>query len=215
MHGAGFASTRADRRNMNDAPIKVAVLLSGSGTTLQNLIDQIAAKQLEAQIELVIASRDGVVGITRAQAAKLPVKIIARKSFADRATFSNAVFEAIDAAKVDLVCLAGWLSLLDVPARWLGRIMNIHPSLLPKFGGVGMYGHRVHEAVLAANETVSGCTVHYVDNTCDGGPMILQRRCEVLPNDTPTTLAARVFEEERIAYPEAIRQHVQTHGKAW
>lgn len=194
---------------MNDAPIKLAVLLSGSGTTLQNLIDQIAAGQLNATIELVIASRDGIAGITKASNAKLPVKIIARKSFADRASFSVAVFEAIDEANVGLVCLAGWLSLLDVPPHWLGRIMNIHPSLLPKFGGVGMYGHRVHEAVLAAGETVSGCTVHYVDNTCDGGPIILQRRCEVLPNDTPTTLAARVFEEEKIAYPEAIRGHVR------
>jgi folate-dependent phosphoribosylglycinamide formyltransferase PurN len=115
------------------------------------------------------------------------------------------VFELIDSASVDLVCLGGWLCLLEIPERWEGRMMNIHPALLPSFGGKGMYGRHVHEAVLAARCRVSGCTVHFVDATYDTGPIILQRTCPVLENDTPQTLAARVSEEEKIAYPQAIQ----------
>lgn len=187
------------------ARLRLAVLLSGSGTTLQNLVDQIAAGQLDASIEQVIASRPGLRGIDRAHKANLPCKVIDRRSYADLATFSREVFAPIDAAKVDLICMAGWLCLLDVPQRYLGRTMNIHPALLPSFGGKGMFGHHVHEAVLAHGCKVSGCTVHFVDNTYDTGPIIVQRTCPVLETDTPETLAQRVFEEEKIAYPQAIR----------
>jgi folate-dependent phosphoribosylglycinamide formyltransferase PurN len=106
---------------------------------------------------------------------------------------------------VDLICLAGWLSLLIIPPQYAGRIINIHPSLLPSFGGRGMYGHRVHQAVLDAGCKVSGCTVHFVDATYDTGPIIVQRACPVLEADAADELAHRVFEEEKIAYPQAIR----------
>ncbi len=185
--------------------ITLTVLASGSGTTLQNLIDLIAAGRLNARIVLFIASRPGIKAIDRARLAGIPAHIVERKPYTSPEPFSDDVFKLIDAANPDLVCCAGWLSKLVIPARWLGRIMNIHPALLPKFGGKGMFGHHVHEAVLAHGCKVSGCTVHFVDDQYDAGPIILQRTCPVLEGDTPDTLAARVFEEEKLAYPEAIR----------
>ncbi|HVT87310.1 MAG TPA: phosphoribosylglycinamide formyltransferase [Tepidisphaeraceae bacterium] len=186
-------------------PIKLAVLISGSGATLQNLIDLIAARQLNASISLVIASRPGIAGIDRAHRANLSCEVVERRQFADAGAFSRRVFDLIDLARVDLVCLAGWLSLLEIPKKWEGRVMNIHPALLPDFGGKGMYGHHVHEAVLATGGKQSGCTVHFVDNHYDNGPIILQRSCSVERGDSPESLARRVFEEEKIAYPQAIR----------
>jgi len=190
---------------MTHGPINLAVLVSGSGTTLQNLIDAIASRQLDARIGLVIGSRPDIRALDRARAAGIPAHVVDRRQFPDLASFSRRVFELIDAAGVDLVCLAGWLCLLEIPARWQGRVMNIHPALLPSFGGKGMYGRRVHEAVLAHGCKVSGCTVHFVDQNYDSGPIILQRTCPVLEDDTPDTLARRVFEQEKIAYPQAIR----------
>jgi formyltetrahydrofolate-dependent phosphoribosylglycinamide formyltransferase len=190
---------------MPDKPLKLAVLLSGSGTTLQNLIDEIAAGRLDAEIRLVVGSRPGLKGLARAAAARLPNFIVDRRDFDDTAAFSRQVFSLCDAATADLVCLAGWLCLLDVPQRYAGRAMNIHPALLPAFGGKGMFGAKVHRAVLDHGCKVSGCTVHFVDNTYDTGPIILQRTCVVAEEDTPDTLAHRVFEQEKIAYPEAIR----------
>ncbi|WP_428937300.1 phosphoribosylglycinamide formyltransferase [Fontivita pretiosa] len=190
---------------MTHGPINLAVLVSGSGTTLQNLIDAIASRQLDARIRLVIGSRPDIQALDRARAAGIPAHVVDRRQFPDVASFSRRVFELIDAAGVDLVCLAGWLCLLEIPAQWQGRVMNIHPALLPSFGGKGMYGRRVHEAVLAHGCKVSGCTVHFVDQNYDTGPIILQRTCPVLEDDTPQTLARRVFEQEKIAYPQAIR----------
>jgi phosphoribosylglycinamide formyltransferase 1 len=185
--------------------IKLAVLVSGSGTTLQNFIDEIAAGRLDARVELVIGSGPGLRGIERAAAAGLRHDVVERSTFGDCESFSREVFERIDRAHVDLVCFAGWLCLLDLPPRYAGRTMNIHPALLPSFGGKGMYGLRVHQAVIEQGCKISGCTVHFVDNTYDTGPIIIQRACPVLNDDAPQTLAARVFEEEKIAYPEAIR----------
>ncbi|HTW95674.1 MAG TPA: formyltransferase family protein, partial [Tepidisphaeraceae bacterium] len=119
--------------------------------------------------------------------------------------FSEAIFSRIEASGAELVCLAGWLSLLKIPMKWSGRVMNIHPALLPSFGGAGMYGKKVHQAVLDHGCKVSGCTVHFVDEAYDAGPIILQRVCPVMEGDTAETLAHRVFEEEKIAYPEAIQ----------
>ena len=189
----------------SDQLLRLAVLLSGSGTTLQNLVDEIAAKRLHAEIRVVVGSRAGLKGLDRAAAAKLPSFVVDRRAFEDTAAFSKQVFSLCDDAGVDLVCLAGWLCLLDVPQRYLGRAMNIHPALLPSFGGHGMYGQRVHRAVLDHGCKVSGCTVHFVDNTYDTGPIIVQRTCAVLDDDTLESLAHRVFEEEKVAYPQAIR----------
>ncbi|MEA2711933.1 MAG: phosphoribosylglycinamide formyltransferase 1 [Phycisphaerales bacterium] len=191
---------------MASGPLNLAVLVSGSGTTLQNLIDQINARTLDARIGIVIGSRPELMGLKRAADAKLMNFVVDRRSFADTAAFSKAVFSLCDDAGVDLIVLAGWLCLLDVPEKYAGRVMNIHPALLPSpFGGKGMYGAKVHEAVLNHGCKVSGCTVHFVDAQYDNGPIIVQRVCEVRDDDTPQTLAARVFEEEKVAYPQAIR----------
>jgi phosphoribosylglycinamide formyltransferase-1 len=190
---------------MPDAPIRLAVLVSGSGTTLQNLLDGIAAGALDASVEIVIGSRPGLKGLQRAADAKLMNFAVDRSAYDECASFSMQVFTLIDDAGVDLVCLGGWLCLLDIPERYAGKVMNIHPALLPSFGGKGMYGRRVHQAVLEHGCKVSGCTVHFVDASYDTGPIIVQRTCSVRDDDTPESLAARVFEEEKVAYPEAIR----------
>ena len=128
-----------------------------------------------------------------------------RKEAGSLAEFSKQIFAHCRAANVDLVCLAGFMQLIEVPDDFLGRVMNIHPALIPAFCGKGYYGHHVHEAVLAYGAKVSGCTVHFVDNQYDHGPVILQRAVPVLDDETAETLAARVFKEECEAYPEAIR----------
>lgn len=185
-------------------PIRLAVLASGGGSTLQNLIDRIAAGRLAAAIALVIAGRPEIGAADRARAAGLPVEVIDARGFADVDAFSDRVFGAVRAADASLVCLAGWLRLLRVPPDFAGRVLNIHPALLPAFGGRGMYGRRVHEAVIAHGCRLSGCTVHVVDDAYDNGPIILQRACPVAPDDTPESLARRVFCLECDAYPEAI-----------
>jgi len=185
-------------------PISLAVLVSVSGTTLQNLLDRIAAGQLDAQVKLVIGSRPGLKGLERAAAAKVMNFVVNRGAFDECPDFSREVFSLCDDAGVELICLGGWLCLLDIPSRWTGKIMNIHPALLPCFGGKGMFGPRVHQAVLDHGCKLSGCTVHFVDNTYDTGPIILQRTVPVLEEDTPEDLAARVFQAECHALPEAI-----------
>jgi formyltetrahydrofolate-dependent phosphoribosylglycinamide formyltransferase len=186
-------------------PIRLAVLLSGSGTTLQNLIDRIADGRLQAEIDVVISNRSDAFGLERADAGGIPTAVVERADCSSREEFSRRIFDLCRQAKVDLVCLAGFLQLLPIPGDFAGRVMNIHPSLIPAFCGKGFYGHRVHEAALALGVKVSGCTVHFADNVYDHGPIILQRAVAVLDADTPESLAARVFDQECEAYPEAIR----------
>jgi formyltetrahydrofolate-dependent phosphoribosylglycinamide formyltransferase len=188
---------------------RLAVLVSGAGTTLQNLIERIADGSLDAQISIVIGSRPQLVGLQRASDAKLMNFVVDRRDYPEAAEFSRQVFKLIDDAGADLVALAGWLCLLEIPLKYAAKVINIHPALLPCFGGKGMYGRKVHEAVLEHGCKVSGCTVHFVDGQYDNGPIILQRTCAVAENDTPEALAARVFEEEKLAYPEAIRLFAQ------
>ena len=184
--------------------LRLGVLLSGGGRTLLNILEEIKAGNLDAEVAVVIASRD-CKGVERSKAAGLDVQLVAYKQMPDTATYSARLAEILDAARADLVIQAGFLSLWEIPARYEGRVMNIHPALLPSFGGHGMYGHHVHEAVLAAGCKVSGCTVHFVTNEYDAGPIIVQRAVPVLEGDDADTLAARVFAQECIAYPEAIR----------
>jgi len=188
-------------------PIRLGVLLSGGGRTLENVLAEIDGGRLAglAEVVTVIASRPGIRGIDIGQAAGIPVHLIRRKEYEEVDAYSEAMARVLDDARVDLVCQAGFLSYWIVPDRYAGRVMNIHPALLPSFGGKGMYGHHVHEAVLARGCRVSGCTVHFVNNEYDAGPIILQRPVRAWAEDTPDTLAARVFREECIAYPEAIR----------
>jgi phosphoribosylglycinamide formyltransferase-1 len=186
-------------------PLRLAILLSGGGTTLQNLIDRIADGRLSARIAQVIASKPGAFGVERARRAGLPVAVVERRAFADTAAFSDAIFHLCREGGADLICLAGFLQLLRIPDDFAHRVLNVHPALLPAFGGKGMYGHHVHEAVLAYGAKVSGCTIHFADNEYDHGPVVLQRAVEVRDDDTQDTLAARVFAAECEAYPEAIR----------
>ncbi len=186
-------------------PLQLGVMISGGGRSLQNLADLIAAGKLNARIAVVISSLSKVQGVERARAAGLPVEIIRRKDFADTAVFSSTLVDTLERYGVRLAVQAGWTCMWQMPERWYGRVMNIHPALLPKYGGKGCFGYHVHEAVLAAGEKESGCTVHFANNEYDAGPVILQRVIDVQPDDTPDTLAARVFEQECIAYPIAIR----------
>ena len=193
---------------MNDSaqavkPTRLGVLLSGGGRTLLNFLEGIEAGELAAEVAVVIASRD-CKGADRARAAGLDVHVVPYKQMPDAATYSAKIAGLLDAAKVDLVVLAGFLSLWEIPERYLAKVMNIHPALLPDFGGRGMYGHHVHEAVLAAGCKTTGCTVHFVTNEYDAGPIVLQKTVPVCEGDDADALADRVFEQERLAYGEAI-----------
>lgn len=185
--------------------LKLVVLLSGSGSTLQNLINVIDRKELDAEIVHVVSSKPNVLGLERAAKAGIPTSIVERKKLADRNAFSEAIFHVCRENKADLVCMAGFLELLPIPEGFTNKVMNIHPSLIPAFCGKGFYGLKVHEAALQMGVKVSGCTVHFADNEFDHGPILVQKVVEVKPDDTPQSLAARVFEAECVAYPEAIR----------
>ena len=187
-----------------EKPIRLGVLISGGGRTLMNILEYIKDDRLNAEVAAVISSRSTVAGVERAKNAGLDVKIIRKKDLPDIDEFSKHIELELAAANVDLVIQGGWLCLWKIPARYENRVMNIHPALLPSFGGKGMWGHHVHEAVLKAGCKVSGCTVHFCTNEYDEGPIIVQRTCPVENDDTPDTLAARVFEQECIAYPRAI-----------
>jgi len=180
---------------------RIVVLISGSGSTMQNLIDRTRSGQLRAEIAGVVASKPGILGVDRARNAGVPVNVVEKQPLE---TFGERTFRAIEEYRPDLVVLAGWVHLLKIPPGFPAKILNIHPSLLPAFGGQGMYGQRVHEAVLASGAKFSGCTVHVVDGTYDTGPILLQRSVLVEAGDTPETLAAKVQAAERQAYPEAI-----------
>lgn len=183
---------------MPTAP-RIAVLLSGSGSTLQNLIDRIADGRLTVSIVGVVSSSGQSFGVERAKRAGIPCRIIPPKP-------ADGVFDAIREWSADLVVCAGWLHLLKVPDDYRHKVLNVHPSLLPAFGGKGMYGRHVHEAVIRYGAKLSGCTVHLIDDTYDTGPIVTQSAVSVLETDTPDTLAARVQEAEREAYPEAIQR---------
>jgi len=191
------------------SPIRLAVLLSGSGTTLQNLLDRIAAGTLQAEIACVVSSRADAFGLTRARQAGVPAFVVERKECASRDEFGARIFAHCRAAQVDLVCLAGFLQLVPIPDDFLNCVLNIHPALIPAFCGKGFHGQAVHRAALEMGVKVSGCTVHFADNEYDHGPIVSQRVVPVLDDDTPESLAARVFAQECEAYPEAIRWFAQ------
>jgi phosphoribosylglycinamide formyltransferase 1 len=194
---------------MPETPLKLAVLISGSGRTLKNFIDLAAEGQLPVDIRLVVSSTSKAGGLKFAQEAGIPTRILSRGDFPKGPTgdadYGNAVFTACREAGVDYVAMAGFLKLAPVPADFASRVVNIHPALLPAFGGPGMYGDRVHQAVLDAGVKVSGCTVHFVDNQYDAGPIIWQQPVPVFADDTADSLADRVFEAEKEAYPHVIK----------
>ncbi len=189
-----------------DRPIRLGVLISGGGTTLLNFLDQMSKGQLNAEIPIVISSQSSCRGVERARNAGLRCDVIRPKEFSSPVDFSHEVFSSLRQHQVDIVTMAGFLSLLPIPDDFSWRVLNIHPSLIPAFCGHGFYGHRVHEAAIERGVRVSGCTVHFADNHYDHGPIILQRTVEVPDAADADQLADLVFEEEKIAYPEAIRQ---------
>lgn len=183
---------------------RLAVFVSGGGRSLENLVEVIAAGRLDAAIGLVLSDRPDVGALDRAARHELASAVCRRKDHASLDAFSAAVFDEVERHECEWVVMAGFLSLAKIPERWVGRVINIHPSLLPAFGGKGYYGDRVHAAVLEKGVWFSGCTVHFVDNEYDSGPIILQRVVDVLADDTVDSLAARVFEQEKIALPAAV-----------
>lgn len=191
---------------ITDRPIRLGVLISGGGTTLLNFLDQIRAGQLNAEIPLVIASQQSCKGIERARNAGLECMVLRPRDFANVKDFSSAVFSELRNARIDLVTLAGFLSLLHIPDDFLWRVINIHPSLIPAFCGHGYYGHHVHAAAIRRGVKISGCTVHFADNEYDHGPIIRQHAVNVPDGCSADELATLVFEEEKAAYPEAVRQ---------
>ena len=190
---------------MNDASsLPIAVFLSGGGRTLANLIQRRDQGDLPIDIRLVISSSAKVRGLEIARAAGLPTQVIRKRDYPDPQDYSRVMFDPCREAGVQLVVMAGFLKLVLIPEDFTQRVINIHPSLLPSFGGEGMYGIRVHQAALDRGVKISGCTVHHVDNQYDNGPIILQSSCSVEDEDTPESLAARVFELECQALPEAL-----------
>lgn len=198
---------------MNAKP-RIGVLVSGGGRSLENLIEKIGAGELECEIALVVSSASGAFALERAKKHGVPAVVIDPDRQLPAAEFSRDIFLALESFGCDCAVLAGFLRLLVIPAAWEGRVLNIHPALLPAFGGRGFYGERVHKAVLASGVQFTGCTVHYVTNEYDAGPILLQRRIPVLSGDTPESLAARVFEQESIALPEALRAHFERRRSA-
>jgi phosphoribosylglycinamide formyltransferase-1 len=183
----------------------VAFFISGTGGNALNLIKACREGVIPAKPILGIASSEKAGGIARLEAEGLPVEIVIRKEFDSDEAFSEACFQMVEKHGAELICLCGWLKKLVIPKAWEGRILNIHPGLLPHFGGPGMYGMHVHRAVLAAGEKESGATVHLVDNEYDHGRILDQIRVPVLPEDTPEALQKRVYGAEMELYPRALR----------
>jgi len=189
--------------------LRLAVLASAGGTTLQNLFDRIGSGSLAAQVVLVLSNNAEAYALERGRRLGVETAVVSRKEAGSREEFSRRIFDPCRQKGADLVCLAGFLQLIHVPDDFLGRVMNIHPSLIPAFCGKGFYGHHVHEAVLAYGAKITGCTVHFADNEYDHGPIILQRAVPVRDDDTTEKLGERVFEQECEAFPEAIRLFAQ------
>jgi len=186
-------------------PTSLAVLLSGTGTTLQNLIDRIAAGDLPARIAVVVSSKPDAYGIVRAQKASIPVEVVNRKDFKDPMDFADAVNARLEKHDIDLIVLAGYSHLITLDKRRQIPAINIHPALIPAFCGKGYYGDRVHKAVLEYGVRFTGVTVHFVDEEYDHGPVILQEPVEVRHGDTVDSLRSRVQRVEHRLYPTAIK----------
>jgi phosphoribosylglycinamide formyltransferase-1 len=186
-------------------PYRVAVLLSGEGTSLENLFEQIEAGAVPAEVAVVVSSKKGAGGLARAERHGVPARAVARKEHPGVDEFNDRIHELLGAHEIDLVLLLGFLSPFQIRGKYDGRVLNVHPALVPAFSGKGFYGRRVHEAVLARGCKVSGATVHVCDEEYDHGPIVLQEAVPVLEGDSPESLAARVQAAERRLVPEAVR----------
>ena len=198
---------------------KLAVMVSGGGTNLQAVIDAIAAGEIEGKIVLVLSNKAGVYALERAKKAGIPTAIVEKKNYADKAAFDAAVLKELKDREVEGIILAGYMAILDekLVHEFRNRIINIHPSLIPSFCGMGYYGRHVHEAVLQYGAKLSGATTHFVDEQADTGPIIMQAAVPVLDDDTPETLAARVLEQEHRILPQSValfcKDKLQVQGR--
>jgi phosphoribosylglycinamide formyltransferase-1 len=195
-------------------PVGLAVLISGSGRSLENLLHVIARGNLNGSVRVVVSSKQNVRGLEIARDAGIPALVIQRRDYDSDLAYSDAIYDAIVPYEAELILLAGFLRKLVVPEALAGRILNIHPALLPEAAaaaGQGFYGERVHAAVLASGASRSGATVHVVDNGYDTGPVVMRATVPVLPDDTPETLASRVFVAECALYPAAIKRYIASH----
>lgn len=191
--------------------IHVAVLFSGNGGNALNLALAGRASN-RFLVKRAVSSSPDSSGIQRLGALDIPTKVVSWGSGTDGAKESNEIFNFCEAEDIHLICLAGWLKKLVLPDLWSHRVLNIHPSLLPRYGGLGMYGARVHEKVVQDKNMHSGCTVHYVDNEYDHGPILLQSSIALTPNETALSLQQRVYQEEMILYPKAVLKWIELSG---
>jgi phosphoribosylglycinamide formyltransferase-1 len=190
----------------------IALFISGGGGNALNLLEACRDGRIPASPVVAVSSSSKALGVERLRAAGLPVEVILRSRFEGDAPFSEACFAVAERAGARVICLCGWLKRLCIPAAWEGRILNIHPALLPAYGGEGMYGMHVHRAVLEAAEARSGATVHLVDNEYDRGPILDQECVPVLPGDTPESLQQRVYAVEMRLYPRALAAFLQSRA---
>ena len=195
----------------------IAVLISGGGTTLRNLIEKRSKGQLSAYIELVISSSPQAKGLRFADDAGIETVVVDHHQFRKPAEISDQVFSQCRRASIDLVVMGGFLRKVVIPRDFVNRVVNIHPSLIPAFCGAGYYGMRVHEAVIRDGALISGCTVHFVDDQFDHGPIIAQESLQINENETPQSLASRIFELECELYPRVINAiaegRIEVHGR--
>ncbi len=203
------AKGRIDIDAHGDTKRSIAVLISGSGTTLCNLIEKRSAGELHPTIAVVVSGNRDAKGLAFAHAANIDVRVVDFREVKEP-EFSKRIFSICREAQVDLVVLGGFLRRLNIPEDFSGRVINIHPSLIPEFCGKGYFGLKVHAAVLTAGRRATGCTVHYVDDEFDHGSIIAQVTVDVRADDTPESLAARVFDAECRLYPQVINQLTQS-----
>ena len=187
------------------APLRIGVLLSGAGTSFENLAERIDAGEVPAEIVVVVASKEKAGGLERARRRGIPAVAVPRKRHPDVGAFNDAIHTALEEHGAEFVALLGFLSPFETRGNFDGRALNVHPALIPAFCGKGFYGHRVHDAVLESGVKVTGATVHFVDAEYDHGPILMQEAVEVRDDDTPDSLAERVQAAERRLVPEAIR----------
>ena len=186
-------------------PFRVAVLLSGNGTSLENLFEHMDRGEVPGEVCVVISSKAKAFGLERARRRGIPAIAVARAEHPDITAFNDALHAELAKHDVDLIALLGFLSLFELRGQYEGRVINVHPALIPAFCGHGFYGHRVHEAVLEAGVDTTGATVHFVDEEYDKGPILIQESVPVQAGDTPDSLAERVQAAERRLVPQAIR----------
>jgi phosphoribosylglycinamide formyltransferase-1 len=186
-------------------PLRVAVLLSGNGSSLENLLEQIDSGSVNAEVVVVVSSKESAFGLERARRREIPAVAVSRKKYPDPKEFNDELHAVLAGYDVELVALLGFLSLFELRGKYDGRVINVHPALIPAFSGQGFYGRRVHEAVLESGVKLSGATVHISDDQYDKGPILLQEAVPVLEDDTVGTLAERVQEAERRLVPRAVQ----------